>query len=158
MALSRTCLTTSAPRRIPSFLCMSCGLSIFCVLASLTSLATAQDNFIIESDEECYRLLKLADTKFPHDVLNEEEYLLFVNELLRQGYPGTKPFSKLPDQLDELFMSTFGRGGEIEIHGVRNGENMTPDEETFLKSVCSTTVSSLTRFVGIHSSCCDGRR
>ena len=89
------------------------------------------------SQAQCNLGLAIADLS-RDNLLNEEEYVRFLNRLSGNEYTGVS-FNDLPGNIIANYNKFATTGGQIDINGSKPGQNPTSAEEAFLAQLCCET-------------------
>jgi hypothetical protein len=78
------------------------------------------------------------------DLLNEEEYVRFLNKLTTNEFTGLN-FKDLGSPLPENFSSLAKMNGQINIFGSKPGQTVPEEQQDFLEQLCVDTAVALSR-------------
>jgi hypothetical protein len=90
---------------------------------------------------QCNTAMSIADLS-RDDLLNEAEYVRFVNRLSSNQYAGSS-FGELPSNIQTTFNNFATTGGQVDISGSKPGQTASPDQDLFLDDFCCATDLSI---------------
>ncbi|KAL3934984.1 MAG: hypothetical protein SGBAC_009413, partial [Bacillariaceae sp.] len=89
------------------------------------------------SEQQCFIALSISDRN-RDDLLQEDDYIRFVNRLSNNEYVDAEQLGELPSNIQSNFRNLEDNGA-ISIEGSKPGQSASEDQELFLSRVCCET-------------------